>query len=142
MSRIKTKPHQIFWISIPILILFGILYRNEMLNVNIYDTYFVFSKTDLAILIAILFAVIGLGYWIMLKFNIMLSKRLNLIHIILTFGGILIIWILAQLFREPVMESDFNNILTLVIYLIAFLTILGQLILPINIINALINKRN
>ena len=142
MSRIKTKPHQIFWISIPILILFGILYRNEMLNVNIYDTYFVFSKTDLAILIAILFAVIGLGYWIMLKFNIKLSKRLNLIHIILTFGGILIIWILAQLFREPVMESDFNNILTLVIYLIAFLTILGQLIFPINIINALINKRN
>tara|TARA_R100000935_G_C2754482_1_gene131044 strand:+ start:231 stop:572 length:342 start_codon:yes stop_codon:yes gene_type:complete len=113
-----------------------------MLNVNIYDTYFVFSKTDLAILIAILFAVIGLGYWIMLKFNIKLSKRLNLIHIILTFGGILIIWILAQLFREPVMESDFNNILTLVIYLIAFLTILGQLIFPINIINALINKRN
>ena len=80
-----------------------------MLDINVHDTYFVFSQIDLTILISILFGIIGLGYWIMLKTNRKLSKWLNLIHITLTFGGILLIWILAQLFRESIMEYDFNN---------------------------------
>ena len=142
MSRIINKPHLIFWISIPIIILIGILNRNEMLDVNIHDTYFVFSKTDLTIVISFLFAIIGLGYWIILKVNRRLSKWLNLIHITLTFGGILLIWILAQLFRESIMEYDFNDNLTLAIYLISLIAIIGQIIYPINIISGIIKNPN
>lgn len=113
-----------------------------MLDVNVHDTYFVFSKTDLTIVMSILFAIIGLGYWIMLKADRKLSKSLNLIHIALTFGGILLIWILAQLFRESIMEYNFNDNLTLAIYLISLIAIIGQIIYPINIISGIIKKPN
>ncbi|WP_347175558.1 hypothetical protein [Polaribacter uvawellassae] len=142
MKFLINKPHLIFLLSIPIIILFGILNRNEMLDINVHDTYFVFSQIDLTILISILFGIIGIGYWIMLKANRKLSKWLNLIHITLTFGGILLIWILAQLFRESIMEYNFNNNLTFGIYLIALIAICGQLIYPINIISGIIKKRN
>ncbi len=142
MKFLINKPHLIFLLSIPIIILFGILNRNEMLDINVHDTYFVFSQIDLTILISILFGIIGIGYWIMLKANRKLSKWLNLIHITLTFGGILLIWILAQLFRESIMEYNFNNNLTFGIYLIALIAIFGQLIYPINIISGIIKNRN
>ena len=142
MNLISKKPHLIFLFSIPIIILFGILNRNEILDINVHDTYFIFSPIDLTILISILFGIIGIGYWIMLKANIKLSKWLNLIHITLTFGGILLIWILAQLFRESIMEYNFNNNLTFGIYLIALIAFFGQLIYPINIISGIIKKRN
>ena len=78
----------------------------------------------------------------MLKANRKLSKWLNLIHIALTFGGILLILILAQLFRESIMEYNFNNNLTLAIYSIALIAIFGQIIFPINLINGIMKKRN
>ncbi len=113
-----------------------------MLDINVHDTYFVFSQIDLIILISILFGIIGLGYWIMLKANRKLFKWLNLIHIVFTLGGTLLIWILSQFFREAIMEFDFNNNLALVIYLIALIIIFGQIIYLINIINGIIRKQN
>ncbi|WP_338356233.1 hypothetical protein [Yeosuana marina] len=111
-----------------------------MLDINVHDIYFVFSQIDLTILISILFGIIGFGYWLMLKANRKLSKWLNLIHITLTFGGILLIWILSLLFRESIIEYDFNDNLTLAIYLIALIAVFGQIIYPINIIYGLIKK--
>jgi heme/copper-type cytochrome/quinol oxidase subunit 1 len=142
MKILIEKPYLIFWTSIPIIILFGILTKVDSFGFNIHDTYFVIGTNHLIILISVLFGIIGLGYWIVLKANRRLSKWLNLIHIALTFGGILLIWILAQLFRESIMEYDFNNNLTFGIYLIALIAIFGQLIYPINIISGIIRKRN
>lgn len=113
-----------------------------MLDIDVHDTYFIISKTDLTIVISTLFAIIGVGYWIMLKANRNLSKWLNLIHITLTFGGILLIWIFAQLFRESVMESNFNEILTFAIYLTTLIAVLGQIFFLVNIINGLMKKKN
>jgi hypothetical protein len=141
MSKITNKPHLIFWLSIPLIILSGFVSSTENLVINKYDTYYVFSLTDLNILISILFAIIGLGYWIMLKTNGKLSKWLNLIHITLTFGGILLIWILSQLYRESILEFDINENLTLAIYSITLIAVLGQIIFPINIISGLIKNK-
>ena len=141
MSKIINKPHLIFLFSIPLIMLSGFLSSVKDLDINIHDTYYVFSLFHLNTLISIIFVVIGLGYWIMLKANRRLSKWLNLIHIALTFGGILLIWILAQLFRESIMAYDFNNNLTLAIYLIALIAVFGQIIYPINIISGLIKNK-
>ena len=141
MSRITNKPHLIFWLSIPLIMLSGFVSSTENLVVNKYDTYYVFSLTELNILISILFAIIGLGYWIMLKTNRKLSKWLNLTHIALTFGGILLIWVLSQLYRESIVEFDFNENLTLAIYSIALIAVVGQIIFPINIISGLIKNK-
>ena len=141
MSKIINKPHLIFLFSIPLIMLSGFLSSVKDLDINIHDTYYVFSLFHLNTLISIIFVVIGLGYWIMLKANRRLSKWLNLIHIALTFGGILLIWILAQLFRESIMAYDFNSNLTLAIYLIALIAVFGQIIYPINIISGLIKNK-
>lgn len=141
MKFLTNKPHLIFWLSIPLIMLSGFIRSIENLDINIHDTYYVFSLFDLNTLISILFAIIGLGYWIMLKANRKLSKWLNLIHIALTFGGILLIWILTQLFRESIMEFDFNDNLTLAIYSIALIAVFGQIIYPINIISGLIKNK-
>lgn len=111
-----------------------------MLDINVHDTYFLFSKTELTIAIIIFFLIIGLGYWGMSITNRKLSRILYLIHITLTFGGILLIGVVTQLFRESRTEYDFNNHLTSAIYLIALITIIGQIAFPINIIYGLINK--
>ena len=136
------KPHLIFWISIPVLVLIGILNRKEMLDINIYDTYYVFSKTALIIMISALFGSMGLGYYLMLKAKRKLSKWLNLIHVALTVGGILTVWILTQLFRESIMEYQFNNNLTMAIYVLVIITIFAQILYPINLIGAILKPRN
>lgn len=138
MRIVSHKPHLIFFISIPVIILIGFINGNKMMNVNVYDTYFVFNQIDLGILISILFSIIGFGYWIMHRTNRNLSKRLNFAHIFLTFGGILLIGILAQLFRDPGMDFAFNNYLTLAIYSIALIAILGQGIYILNVVRGIV----
>ncbi len=142
MGKLINKPHLIFWISIPYIVLSGFISSEEVLDFNIYDTYFVISLHHLNILVSILFGTIGLGYWIMLKAKRTLSKWMNLFHITLTFGCPILIWILAQFYRESIMEYNFNNNLTFAIHLLALIAIFGQIIYPVNIISGLIKKRN
>lgn len=142
MNKINEKPHLIFLLAIPIITLIGILSGDAMLDINVHDTYYVIAYLHLAILISILFGIIGIGYWIMQKADRKLSKWLNWIHIGLTFGGTLMVWILTKFYRTEIMEFEFNNNLTLIITLIILLVIVGQLIFPINIIYGLIKKKN
>lgn len=139
MKILINQPHLSFLGAIPILMMIGIFSKDATVDINVHDTYYVIANFHLATLISILFGIIGMGYWLMLKANRKLSKLLNLIHIIITFGGILLIFILSQLFRESIMEYNFNNNLTLVIYAIAGIVIFGQIIYLFNIISG-INK--
>jgi hypothetical protein len=141
MLKIIDKPHFLF---LPFCIVAFVISKFWYggITINIKDTYYAMSNHDLATLISILFGIIGLIYWIAGKVNGKLSKRLNLIHIALTFGGIILILILNEFFRKSIMEYNFNENLTMLIYLIATLVIIGQILFPINIINGIIKKRN
>lgn len=139
---ITEKPHLFFLLSIPIIMLIGILSGDAVLNINVHDTYYVIAHLHLATLISILFGIIGIGYWIMQKADKKLSKWLNWIHIGLIFGGTLIAWILTNFYRDEIMEYKFNNNLSLIITLIILLMIFGQLIFPINIISGLLKNKN
>lgn len=147
MKFLTDKPYLIFWLSIPIIILIGFLSGTEPLDINVHDTYYVIEHGVISILISIIFGIIGLGYWIMQRANRRLSKWLNLTHIALTIGGLLLIRILLQLFREPETETlmsdfDFNENLNIAMFIITVIVIFGQIIYPINIIRGIIIKRN
>ncbi len=147
MNRLIEKPYLIFWLSIPIIILIGFLSGDGPLDINVHDTYFIIYHIHLAMLISIIFGIIGFGYWIMQKANRRLSKWLNLTHVVLTIGGLLLIRILLQLFREPETETlisdfDFNENLNIAMFIIALIVIFGQIVYPINIIRGIIIKRN
>ena len=119
----------------------GILSGDAVLDINVRDTYYVIAYLHLAILISILFGIIGLGYWIMQKANRKLSKWLNWTHMGLTFGGTITVWIMTKFYRTEIMEYEFNDNLTSIITLIVLLMIVGQLIFPINIICGLLKKK-
>jgi H+/Cl- antiporter ClcA len=141
MLKIIDKPHFLF---LPFCIVAFVISKFWYggITINIKDTYYAMSNHDIATLISILFGIIGVVYWIAGKVNGKLSKRLNLIHIALTFGGIILILILNEFFRKSIMEYNFNENLTMLIYLIATVVIIGQILFPINIINGIIKKRN
>lgn len=141
MSKLIEKPYLIFLLAIPIIMLIGILSGDTMLDINVHDTYYVIAYLHLAILVSILFVIIGIGYWIMQKAGRKLSKWLNWTHIGLTFGGTLVVWILTKFYRTEIMEYEFNNNLTLIITLVVLLMIIGQIIFPINIIYGLTKKK-
>ena len=141
MNRINEKPHLIFLLAIPLIILIGILSGDAILDINVHDTYYVIAYLHFAILISILFGIIGIGYWIMQKKDRKLSRWLNWTHIGVTFGGTLVVWILTKFYRSEIMEFEFNDNLTLIITLIILLMIIGQIIFPINIIYTLIKRK-
>lgn len=124
------------------IMLIGILKGDALLDINVYDTYYLIGYLHLATLISILFGIIGMVYWIMQKANRKLSKWLNLTHIGLTIGGTLIVWILSKFYRIEITEHEFNNNLTLIITSIILFMIVGQLLFPINIIFGLVNRKN
>ena len=141
MNKLIEKSHLIFLLSIPIIILIGILSGKNVLDINAHDTYFVIAYLHFAILLSIIFGVIGFGYWIMQKVDKKLSKWLNWTHIGLTFGGTFLVWILNKFYRPEIMDYKFNNNLSLIITLIVLIMIAGQLIFPINTIYALTKKK-
>ncbi len=141
MNKLIEKPHLFFLLAIPIILLIGVLRADAVLDINIHDTYYVISYMHFAILVSILFGIIGIGYWIMQQTNRKLSKWLSWIHIGLTFGGTLLVWILTKFYQTEIMEYEFNAHLTLIITLIILLMLVGQIIFPINIIYGMIKKK-
>lgn len=147
MKFLTNKPHLIFLLTIPIIMLIGIVSGDAALDINVHDTYYVIAYLHLATLISILFGIIGIGYWVMIKADRKLSKWLNLVHILTTIGGLILILIISELYREPKTDTilsdfDFNQNLDIIIFIILLITIFGQIIYPINIIRGIIKKRN
>jgi cytochrome c oxidase subunit 1 len=60
MKFLINKPHLIFLLSIPIIMLIGILSGDTALDINVHDTYYIIAYLHIAILISILFGIIGL----------------------------------------------------------------------------------
>ena len=140
MNRVVKKIHYIFWLSIPIIILIGILNLGKTFDVNIHDTYYIIDFRFITHLISLVFLIIGFGYWILQKTNRRISRRLLKIHVIITFGGLLIIWILSLFYQDTFQDLMFYNYLSLIIYLIILITVLGQLLFLFNIFRGLIKN--
>jgi heme/copper-type cytochrome/quinol oxidase subunit 1 len=137
----KYKPYLIFWISIPIVMLLCILSENEVADISVHDTYVVISDFHLAYLISILFGIIGFGYWMMMKLNRRLSKWLTLIHLCLTLGGVIAIWVTNEIVTHRTLNSNGLSTLNVVITALVLATILGQLFFLINLVIGLIRKQ-
>jgi len=101
MNLLKNRPYFLFWISIPFVWVIGNLeVGDSALDINVHDTYFVIANEHLVILISIYFGLVGLVYWIFNKLERRLSKWLNLIHTLITVGGMVIIFPLTYFFSR------------------------------------------
>lgn len=139
------KPHLIFFIAIPFIILVGFLNRDTATDINLHDTYYVISHFNIALLIAIVIGILGIGYWGVQNANRILSKKMNGTHIVLTFGGLLALFVIDYIPHLSTPDSEFplfdespskNLIITLIVLLIAF----GQIVYLVNMITSIFRK--
>lgn len=84
MIKLTEKPHLIFLLAIPFIMFFGVLSGDAVLDINLHDTYFVISYLHLAMLISVLFVIIGIGYWVVQKAKRAPSNKLNCVLVRLT----------------------------------------------------------
>lgn len=145
MGKLLQKPYLIFWLSIPIITSIGMTSRYSVFSIDLYDTYFVASYMDLALLVSALCGFIGLGYWLVQRAGITLSKRLIRTHILLSVGGGVGIVISTCL---P-LGSDANSAFPLfegkarqdfIFILLAILIALGQLAYGVNMFFGIFRK--
>lgn len=139
MNKIIDKPHLIFWISIPIIIIVGLSYGGSTLDINVYDTYFIISQLYISYLISIFFGLIGFGYWMMIKCKRRLTKGLSILHIVSTIGGVLGILISPLVFSNITMKIGMLDMILMILILIL---LLGQVFYLLNVCIGLIKKRN
>ena len=115
-------------------------------DVNIYDTYYVIKEVDFYLMISFFVLILGLLYFILEKFKIILLSFLSKVHI---FGTILMIlfFLKDQYFLNPISlpkryynisRSETFDIFEMIYYILAIIFL--QLLFIINIFVSLIKK--
>ena len=142
MNKLTEKPHLLFFLSIPLVILIGFLSGDEVVDINIHDTYFLIERLDLALMLALFVGIMGIGYWILYKTQGKLLKWSYWTQVGITFGGAFVVWVLTKCYRPEYMEYEFNNKLTLLISLLVILMGIAQLLFPLNILYGILKKKS
>lgn len=146
MLNPTNKPHYIFFIAIPVIILIGLLKRETAMDINLHNTYYVISHFNIALLGAIVLGFIGFGYWSVQKANRKLSKKMNNIHIVMTFGGLLALFAIDCLSNFSNPNSEFPlfeelKTINIIITIIVLCIIFAQLVYLVNIITSIFRKK-
>lgn len=146
MKQLFTKPYFFFWGLVPLILLASFLLGDTVYYLNVYDVHLAIPYRELGILISVVALALGTGYWIVLKRMWKLSARLNTWHILLTLVGPVGALLAKILKREIVLpvtdvlqyaaDTQYNDRLLLASYALWLVTILGQLVFPVNLIRA------
>lgn len=91
------RPEKICRIAIPVVLLFGLLTNNKILDLQFHDTYYIISNFHSGLLSGSILVLIGLGYRMVSKMNGSLIKTLSGLHLFLTIGGILLLLFLTSI---------------------------------------------
>ena len=90
MKKIITKPHLFFFALIPIVLIVGYVLKNESLNLNIYDSYFVATFNHISYFFATFLGLVGLNYLSLHWGNKKTIKWMTAAHIILQVFSLLL----------------------------------------------------
>ncbi|KLT70836.1 hypothetical protein [Flavobacterium sp. ABG] len=150
MEYIQKNPYFIFLALIVIFLAIGFLNAEETLDINIHDTYFVISYLYFAVLLSVIYTFLAILYFALIKLNFPLIKWLISTHVIVSVGGLLLIWIFSQLKREVapgdiesyIADMTFNDKMLLGIFITVGTMIATQVIFVVNVIQALIKGRS
>ncbi|SFR51803.1 hypothetical protein SAMN04490243_2518 [Robiginitalea myxolifaciens] len=139
--------HHIFWALSLLAIVVGAFAGNATVDVNIHDTYFVMEKRYFAYALAVLFMLYGTGYWVIYKAKRYPSKLLFDSHLAITLLLPLLAWIALRMKRDTypgedyqqfLRDMDYDQNLIMIAAVLLFITLVGQLLFPVNLIWSLI----
>jgi H+/Cl- antiporter ClcA len=85
------KPYGLFWLVMPIIVVLGILKKNQVFSIEITDLYFELPFLQFGIFLAIFCGFLGFCYWLFR--NKRLQNRLALIHVLVTLALVLFLMI-------------------------------------------------
>ena len=135
MKKIITKPHLFFFGLVPIFIFFSFLSDDKTLDINIYDTYFLFSYFHFYLFSATFFTMIAINYFALQWAEKPPKKGLTIIHILLQNIAILLFltnnnwnWVGKQSGSEIQYLNDNSNIVIVISVLIFLLSVFIHLI--------------
>ncbi len=140
LNLLLSKPYTLCWLFALLLLLVGLDGGDEVIDINIHDTYFLIGKGLLVAVAGIWLFLLGLGYWLMERLQKRLSPWLSGIHLALTLGGLVLIGLasfvlsLSENFGELIsrdtmelLESQFHTTIA-VIFLAQVIFILNLLL--------------
>ena len=148
--RIRQKPFELFGLFALLFLLISFIPFKQKLDVNLHDSYFVFSIQSIFIICTIYFLFIWSMY--LLTNRLLFSVRLTWIHFVITILPAIILIIISMMklpledvpkryysFHEFEKTKPVFNFY--VIYSgMAITMLLGQLLFPINILGGLIKR--
>lgn len=121
-----------------------LIFADRAVNINVHDTYFVISYFHIGILLFLIHALFGLGYFVMRKHY---KYALGLLHLILgappfIYFNLTMFFFMGGAARRYYANNDLDTICeTLLdsIYFISVLFVIAQLLFLTNIILSLVN---
>jgi heme/copper-type cytochrome/quinol oxidase subunit 1 len=141
------NPVVYYWFGIPFVGIFGVFKREELKNsvddINIHDTYFVATQDHLTLIYSFFLAILGLIYFLCQRAKLPLHQMLSLLHSFISILGVVYLLFPFTIFsrnesaRFSSVITDLNTNITMVLSLV----VLCQVLLPINIIYAVLKKR-
>ena len=142
MKKIKAY-YLLFPASMIFFVISFLVYYKMTFDVNIYDTYYVISEVDFYLIISFFILFLGLIYFILDKFKIILFSVLKKIHI---FGTLFLFSLIIYFNYYNLLEYQSNEFLFdkpdynkyMIISIFALITL--QFLFIINIVVSLIKK--
>jgi len=144
MKLLFRKPYYFFLPASFLMAGIGFVIPQNALVYDIYDTYYVLSTTFGFHLFALIGFIMAFGYWTAYRNKRDLSYRLNAIHVVISALGPLSIYIASLFYRtvlppseNVVADWEHNSSVSMVIFSLAILTLVVQIVYPVNLIRAI-----
>jgi len=134
----------LFWSFIPIVVIYGFFNRGKVIDINIHDTYILITNSALIITLSFFLAVLSCIYFLTNRFQLPLNRILSYIHTVITFLGLLLFLFPINILKTPQFEGlpILPEELATEMILALLIVISVQILLIINLIIGLINKRS
>ena len=144
MKRFFKTPHFFFLPASILMAGLGFLIPPESFDLTIYDTSYIISNVFGFHLFALIGFMMAWGYWTAFRNKRSLSYRLNALHVSISALGPITIWISSLFYRavipptnNMVADLEHNTSVSMVIFSLALVTLLVQVVYPVNIIRAI-----
>lgn len=111
-TAIKNRPYLLLWLAIPVVLTISVIRGlDKVVDLNIYDTYYIITAFDLGLLISIFLAILDGIYWI--SRNRKLLKGLTAFHVLTTLLGPLLILLTYWFYNSEISTFDYQKQLEL-----------------------------
>ena len=119
-------------------------FEDAVLDINVHDTYYIIHYSHILQILAILYALAGLIYWLLIRFEFALIKSLTKTHSICTLS-IIPLYFIGNFLLDKFYNSEFplfddTSKFIIFITILIIIGLIAQLIFFINTITSIVKN--